>query len=290
MCILFMYLNDEPDRCPYKLIVASNRDEYWDKPTDKVAFRGEKQQWIGAIDLTPGREGGTWLGLSKTGKFAVLLNILTKQRPATKGRGHWVSEFVQSDVSCEKYIQTVYAGMDECNAFQFICTDLSENPGSIHFISNAGNSRHTPRKLSAGVHSCCNSSDFDTPWKKRVVGQKLFSNIVHECRSWTDEEKLVSSLMDLLSDRTEHGPDPQLSKQFEEYSNPVDTEFMKKGSAVYVWSAHNKCVTRTNTVILVDFAGNCDYHVRELDTPVDLDNPQYSSASFKFKLESVSAE
>ena len=51
-----------------------------------------------------------------------------------------------------------------------------------------------------------------------------------------------------------HGPDPQLSKQFEEYSNPVDTEFMKKGSAVYVWSAHNKCVTR----YLHFFTQQCD--------------------------------
>ena len=62
---------------------------------------------------------------------------------------------------------------------------------------------------------------------------------------------------------------------------------------VFTTSHHlnsQKCCFRTNTVILVDFDGNCDYHVRELDTPVDLDNPQYSSASFKFKLESVSAE
>ena len=47
MCILFMYLNDKPEQCPYKLIVASNRDEYWDRPTEQAAFRGDRQQWIG---------------------------------------------------------------------------------------------------------------------------------------------------------------------------------------------------------------------------------------------------
>lgn len=50
MCILFMYLNDKPDQCPYKLIVASNRDEYWDRPTEQAAFRGDGQQWIGGIN------------------------------------------------------------------------------------------------------------------------------------------------------------------------------------------------------------------------------------------------
>ena len=39
------------------------------------------------MDLEPGRKGGTWLGLSKTGRFAVLLNILEELKPNMKGRG-----------------------------------------------------------------------------------------------------------------------------------------------------------------------------------------------------------
>ena len=43
---------------------------------------------------------------------------------------------------------------------------------------------------------------------------------------------------------------------------------------------------RTNTVILVDFDGNCDYYERTLDTPVNSDNPTFSSLSHSFKLDS----
>ena len=39
------------------------------------------------MDLEPGRKGGTWLGLSKAGRFAVLLNILEELKPNMKGRG-----------------------------------------------------------------------------------------------------------------------------------------------------------------------------------------------------------
>ena len=53
MCILFLYLNDRQEDCPYRLIVANNRDEYWDRPTATAAFRGEKQQWIGGLPFLP---------------------------------------------------------------------------------------------------------------------------------------------------------------------------------------------------------------------------------------------
>ena len=43
---------------------------------------------------------------------------------------------------------------------------------------------------------------------------------------------------------------------------------------------------RTNTVILVDFDGNCDYYERTLDTPVNSDNLTFSSLSYSFKLDS----
>ena len=47
MCILFLFLNDDPQRCPFRFIVANNRDEYWDRPTGTAAFRGDEPQWLG---------------------------------------------------------------------------------------------------------------------------------------------------------------------------------------------------------------------------------------------------
>ena len=47
MCILFLYLNDNPQNSPFKMIVASNRDEYINRPADSAAFRGNTTQWVG---------------------------------------------------------------------------------------------------------------------------------------------------------------------------------------------------------------------------------------------------
>lgn len=38
MCILFFYFQPSPQNGAYKLILASNRDEFYDRPTDAAGF------------------------------------------------------------------------------------------------------------------------------------------------------------------------------------------------------------------------------------------------------------
>lgn len=89
MCVLFIYYYPEGSG-PYKLIVASNRDEFYDRETLPAQF------WPEASDILAGRcgnqkifyhmfihvlitgkdcvNGGTWIGMSRQGRFAVLTN------------------------------------------------------------------------------------------------------------------------------------------------------------------------------------------------------------------------
>lgn len=46
--------------------------------------------FLSGQDLFPGREGGTWLGVSKAGKIGVLLNILGILDTTRQGRGRTV--------------------------------------------------------------------------------------------------------------------------------------------------------------------------------------------------------
>lgn len=85
MCILFFHIDADPGSNGYKLILASNRDEYYARPTAK-AHAWEDTPWIfGGYDMQPGKEGGTWLGLSaKDGvlKFGALLNLTGEEHSA----------------------------------------------------------------------------------------------------------------------------------------------------------------------------------------------------------------
>ena len=44
-------MNDNEYECPYRLVVANNRDEFWDRPTATAEFRGDNQKWIGGFYL-----------------------------------------------------------------------------------------------------------------------------------------------------------------------------------------------------------------------------------------------
>ena len=65
-------INPNPN---YKLILAANRDEFFERPTEKAAFWDQEQNLLAGKDL---QQGGTWLGLTKQGRFSAVTNY----RPA----------------------------------------------------------------------------------------------------------------------------------------------------------------------------------------------------------------
>lgn len=71
MCIL-LTTTEHPD---YPLVVLSNRDEFFKRRTGLAAYRvlDNHTKVLAPLDL--GRpEHGTWIGVTTTGKLAVLLN------------------------------------------------------------------------------------------------------------------------------------------------------------------------------------------------------------------------
>ena len=76
MCLLMVWLNpskteklrigDDQNAFPthrYSLIIASNRDEQYARPSLPSQFlKGADQDILAGWDAMPGREGGTWLG------------------------------------------------------------------------------------------------------------------------------------------------------------------------------------------------------------------------------------
>jgi len=124
MCLLILWLNPEntEDAChqaglganpyslhEYSLILASNRDERYDRPSLPSQFARSqddeiKDDILGGWDATPGKEGGTWLGLSlKRAKIGALVNIPDPNPLGKKGRGSLVTDFLKSTTSTIEY-------------------------------------------------------------------------------------------------------------------------------------------------------------------------------------------
>ena len=56
--------------------------------SSQILNHGRSQHYcVAGVDLVPGHEGGSWLGMSKTGRLGALTNILAKRQSNKKSRG-----------------------------------------------------------------------------------------------------------------------------------------------------------------------------------------------------------
>ena len=68
MCLIFISVKDNPS---YKLIVAANRDEFYDRKTAPAHFWEDHPQILGGRDL---EAMGTWMGINKNGRISMITN------------------------------------------------------------------------------------------------------------------------------------------------------------------------------------------------------------------------
>ena len=149
MClIVFSYKeNKESSKAfPGSLILAANRDEYYERPTKNMHW-WEPEAILAGKDL---QAGGTWLAVSNDGRFAVLTNFkeLANGKEPLKSRGELVSNYITSKgASSKDYLENIqerkYAG------FNLLLGDKE----GIHYISNRS---EEIEKLESGVHTLGN--------------------------------------------------------------------------------------------------------------------------------------
>ncbi len=128
----------------YRLILAANRDEFYDRPALPMAF------WEDHPDILAGRDlkgGGTWLGISRSGRFSAITNYREPggPKPDAPSRGHLVSAFLSGDSSS----QTYFEGVSDCRPeLQWIQPDRRGCIRSVLlFQSGARNPPASPRMV-----------------------------------------------------------------------------------------------------------------------------------------------
>jgi uncharacterized protein with NRDE domain len=89
MCLILLAWNVHPD---VPLAVAANRDEFHLRPASRAAF------WKDRPDILAGRDlqaGGTWMGMSRSGRFAAVTNYRGGTEPgAAESRGSLVTRYL----------------------------------------------------------------------------------------------------------------------------------------------------------------------------------------------------
>lgn len=153
MCLITLAWQAHPD---YPLILAANRDEFYQRAAAPARFWEESPGLLAGRDLTA---GGTWLGVTRQGRIAALTNY--REPGAVRGersRGLLVSAFLQGDSEPMAYARAVAADGGHYGGFNL----LVGTPNEMVVVSNRG---MAPRHLGAGVHGLSNHL-LDTPWPK----------------------------------------------------------------------------------------------------------------------------
>ncbi len=253
MCLLLVSYKTHPN---YKIIVAANRDEFYNRPAVPAEFWDDEPGLLAGRDL---KAGGTWLGITKKGRFAAITNYrdLKKMKENVPSRGELVSNFLKGNDSPSDFSKKLLSSSDSYNGYNLLFAD-KEN---FNYFSNQTKKLLV---LSAGIYGLSNHL-LDTPWPKVEKSKKSFKDILNEKHISPD------NLFDILSDSSippdELLPDTGVGLEIERAVSPVFVKTPLYG-------------TRSSTVILIDYDDRVIFTEKSLNN----DSKEWSTRSFQFKL------
>lgn len=262
MCIIVFRWSPDSQS---SLQLIANRDEFFKRPTAPM------QWWDGGAVLA-GRDlksGGTWLGVTKTGRFAAITNI---RNPALRktdapSRGALVSDFLSSKLSVATYIDSVASRAPTYEGFNLLCGDM--NSRELWFLNSQ---ERAPRALDGGVYGLSNAT-LDAPWPKVVALRSQFVAMA----SSRAGDFWRSAAQSLLLDATV-APDQLLP------STGVPIEWERALSAIFV--GRQDYGTRASTTLRVDAQNvKVSEQTHLLKTQLNWGVPQTSPAFSHFKFD-----
>ena len=239
MClILFSYLQHDT----YKLILAANRDEFYERPTQPARPWPEKEGVIAGKDL---KAGGTWMGVQQNGRFAALTNFRdpAHERNGVVSRGKLVIDFFDGKMPPADYLAYVSQQAEEYNGFNLLVGDTN---GFYHYSNRDNNI--TP--VGPGVHGLSNHL-LNTPWPKVERGKARLLQLTQNGE--IDQEIYFS----MLRDKT-RAPDHTLP------ATGVPLEWERILSSMFIHSPGYG--TRCSTLLTITHDGAVDFWERTYPT------------------------
>ncbi len=174
------------------LVLLGNRDEFHARPTRDAQFWNEEgwPQLLAGKDL---EAGGSWLGVTRQGRFAALTNIRMPGAPVgLRSRGELVAGFLTSTESPQQYLDGLVAHCKEFGAFNLLVGDIRQ-------LCYLNSQEALPRQLQPGYYGLSNAA-LDSPWPKLTA---LRTGLQRTALTETE------ALMALLADPRRY-PDEQL--------------------------------------------------------------------------------
>lgn len=247
MCLILLAWRQHPQ---FPLLVAANRDEFHDRPTARAAF------WQDAPLVCAGRDlqaGGSWLGITRTGRFAAVTNFRGRE-PAPENalsRGELVRNFLTGSEAPEQFLSRLQRDQHRYAGFNLLFGHVGT---ALHYFCNRGpdNTGGISQQLDAGVHGLSNHH-LNTDWPKLSGGKQALTEALQGGPS-------PDGLLMLLSDRSMPA-DAQLPQ------TGVGLETERLLAPRFIRAPHYG--TRASTVIMLSREGEVSFDERAFDASAE---------------------
>ncbi len=238
MCIILFAFQVVPE---YPLVLIANRDEFYDRPALPAGW------WPDEPDIYAGRDvaaGGTWLGVTRGGRFAAVTNYRDPSAPqGPRSRGELVVNFLRSGSSPSEYMLSLHRSQDEYSPFNLIAGAITPQRTDLAYFSNRGDEI---THLQPGIYGLSNHF-LDTDWPKIQSGKKKLEELVSA--QVVDDDPLF----DLLAD-------PALAADAELPDTGIPYEREKALSSIFISTPDYG--TRCSSVLKVAADGEWTFNER----------------------------
>ncbi len=255
MCLILFSYKLHPD---YQLVLAANRDEFYDRPTASLDY------WSDHLDVLAGRDlkgNGTWLGVTRSGRLAAVTNYrdTTAHIKNAPSRGILIRDFLTANSSPEHYLKAVSKKSKAYNGFNVIAGD----PSGLYYYSNRASG---VRQLQPGLYGISNHL-IDTAWPKIRRGKDLLQDQLNG-REKIDIEKIWRILADRWLPADKALPNTGVGLEWERILAPLFISSPDYG-------------TRSSSIVLVKYSGRITFMERTHLNPAAAESGETITYSFR---------
>jgi uncharacterized protein with NRDE domain len=250
MCLILVAWQCHPD---YPLVVAANRDEFYVRRTRPASWWGQ------SVSLLAGRDeeaGGTWLGINRRGRIAMLTNVRAplERNPHAPSRGLLTLSALQSANALPQWSRECVRSSQSFNGFNLLVGEPLPVPArgveaQLYYLTNRERGGANPRVLEPGIYGLSNAA-LDTPWPKLTRSVGAFSC---QIAAAVDAE----ALMQIMANR-------EVAREVELPNTGVPQDWERALSAIQIRA--NGYGTRATTVITVRRDGSVMFLERAFST------------------------
>lgn len=225
MCLLVFALDCHPR---YKLVLAANRDEFYNRPTQAAAFWPDRPELLAGKDLL---KSGTWMGITKAGRWAALTNYRdpSQNRHGAPSRGLLVHDYLVGEDAPDEFLGRLVETAQQYDGYNL----LAGKTDALYYYSNQQQAVH---QIQPGIHGLSNSL-------LNVCWPKVYRSVRQLKDCLRDDVIQADRLFSIMADE-QQAPDHELP------GTGVSLEWERLLSSVFI--AGENYGTRCTSILLVD--------------------------------------